>query len=343
MDETTGPPLLGGAPAASRARERLEIELQLARRAGRPAALVAVALDPLRAEGSPPDLAERVQAAVEARLRAVAGPEDPPFLREGELLFALLPGRDLEAARALAEALLAEARHLRVPGLEHELRAGLSIGLARDERDKDYWLAALFAVAAQGVEVARSRGGECVSHTELYSLCQRKAERAGPRPRVAIPPELEARALASASAARPAAPSSGPGHTAPRAAPRAPQPAAPMAPSDAPAIAADAAEAPPGELLDAIEARDREHRAEVERLERRIAKLMETLDATERELRELARRQDEGPGVASRYREVQGLAADDERFQLKNALMERILQANLELREILRAQHGATR
>jgi hypothetical protein len=89
--------------------------------------------------------------------------------------------------------------------------------------------------------------------------------------------------------------------------------------------------------------RERAHRAEVELLERRIAKLMETLDATERELRALARRQTEPDGIASIYREVQGIGEEDSRFKMKAALMEKILQANLELREILRNAGEASR
>jgi hypothetical protein len=109
----------------------------------------------------------------------------------------MLAGRELDEARAQAVRLVEEAKHLRLPGVERDLRVALSIGLARDERGKDYWLETLLLVAAEGVEIARGHGGEAVAHTELYALCQRKAERSGARPPIVIPADVEAKRLAS--------------------------------------------------------------------------------------------------------------------------------------------------
>lgn len=324
---------------------RMEIELGLARRAGRQAALIAIAIE-LPAEAVGADVQGRALSAVEALLRAEAPEPAPTIARTAELLYALLPGRELEQARTLAERLVERARQLEIPGLGRELRASLSIGIARSEPAKDWWFATLADVAREGALLARTRGGESVAHTELYALCQRAAERAGPRPKVVLPPEVVAHGAqlaphtpAAAPQKRPAAPAS----------PRTPAPArAASAPAAIPAAAPAPMQSAPqpaevagaSELEEVLAAREREHREEVELLERRIAKLLGTIEEHEKELREVMRRQSEG-GVPSIYREVQGLSSEDEHYRIKAGLMESILQANLELRECLRSRGEA--
>ena len=67
-------------------------------------------------------------------------------------------------------------------------------------------------------------------------------------------------------------------------------------------------------------------------LRRRIAKLRHTLETSEAELIELARRKDVTPGIASFYRTVQGLCESTLDRRVKEALLERIYLANLDLR-----------
>lgn len=76
-----------------------------------------------------------------------------------------------------------------------------------------------------------------------------------------------------------------------------------------------------------------QHERELERAERRIAKLAASLQATERNLRRLAESRAFDPGLASVYREVQGLTEDAAFAELKREMLAKIFEANLRLRE----------
>lgn len=84
-------------------------------------------------------------------------------------------------------------------------------------------------------------------------------------------------------------------------------------------------------LRKSLEAQATEHRMEVALLERRINKLDDALKESERELRRMATATSVDDGLQSAYRGVQGLNEHEENFETKNALMEQILEANLEL------------
>ncbi len=81
------------------------------------------------------------------------------------------------------------------------------------------------------------------------------------------------------------------------------------------------------------------HEQELETARRRIAKLTATLLATEENLRRLAESKGFDPGLASIYREVQGLAEEETFAELKREMLAKIFEANLKLRE----QRGADR
>jgi hypothetical protein len=69
----------------------------------------------------------------------------------------------------------------------------------------------------------------------------------------------------------------------------------------------------------------------IDRLERRVAKLIATLEATELALQRALVTKYLDTGIASLYRVVQGLSADDPQNQQKREMMKEIFQANLEL------------
>lgn len=83
----------------------------------------------------------------------------------------------------------------------------------------------------------------------------------------------------------------------------------------------------------AREARQREHRRELELLERRIQKLQALLAETEAELSRVRDARDADPGAASIYDRVQGLDPRDSLRERKGALMAAIFAANLEMRQ----------
>jgi hypothetical protein len=90
------------------------------------------------------------------------------------------------------------------------------------------------------------------------------------------------------------------------------------------------------ELDEARESRDGEYLDRIAMLERRVTKLLEALHQTEEKLVKVANaRSLDADGLASIYREVQGLAGDEKDFELKKKLMAAIFEANVELRRAL--------
>jgi hypothetical protein len=71
---------------------------------------------------------------------------------------------------------------------------------------------------------------------------------------------------------------------------------------------------------------------EILQLERRVAKLVQSLETTEKVLDELAKMKDVEHGIASIYRTVQGLATGAFDREKKIEMLERIFLANLDLR-----------
>ncbi len=72
-------------------------------------------------------------------------------------------------------------------------------------------------------------------------------------------------------------------------------------------------------------------RREVEQLHRRIAKLTGSLEMTEQEIARLRKVKNIDDGVASLYRDVQGLSDTDGRSEVKKELMGEIFRANMHL------------
>ena len=85
-----------------------------------------------------------------------------------------------------------------------------------------------------------------------------------------------------------------------------------------------------------LEALSVDHDRQVDVLERRVAKLNASLDATEKALKLMASKKDVDPGIASLFRTVQGLAVDAPLFEQKQMILESIFLANVELQ----AQHA---
>jgi hypothetical protein len=73
----------------------------------------------------------------------------------------------------------------------------------------------------------------------------------------------------------------------------------------------------------------------IDRLERRVAKLVVTLQETERALQRSLVSQNLERGIESLYRAVQGLSASDPNAEQKRGILNKIFQANVELRSAL--------
>ncbi len=88
-----------------------------------------------------------------------------------------------------------------------------------------------------------------------------------------------------------------------------------------------------GERRSTIAAQQAARDHEVDRLQRRIAKLSDALTETEGRLAHVAHAAQVAPGISSVYREVQGLDRGDQLFARKRELMGQIFRANLSLRK----------
>lgn len=283
----------------------------------------------------------------------------------------LLIGPDPARLEAACQAWTTGAQTLRVDGLEAPVRVGLRIGYAVTQPGKRQFLDTLLEVAREGLQVARCRGASACVHTRLYDLFQGRfeRERGTPGPMVTAsepivpgePAREGQRAQAPVSETRPAAP---PPATMARAAswvepPEATSPAGPAARVDPDR---ERRERELGALLE-IQRRENELlRARlqalesglapdlalggvarlqppdddrVDRLERRLAKLVRSLEDAEGRLAEVSRARVE-PGLPSVYRSVQGLDPDAPQHDLKVALMRDIFEANVRLRDQLR-------
>lgn len=85
----------------------------------------------------------------------------------------------------------------------------------------------------------------------------------------------------------------------------------------------------------AAAAQIRERDAHVDRLERRIKKLVQSLEETEAALKQVAAMKNIDLGIASLYKAVQGLPMEESNRQLKQELMAMIFHANVDLQKRL--------
>lgn len=84
-----------------------------------------------------------------------------------------------------------------------------------------------------------------------------------------------------------------------------------------------------------------EFELELARQERRVSKLVESLERTEKVLARVAASKDLEEGIESLYRTVQGLDGGDASSQQKRELLSKIFEANLALRQARAAAEGS--
>jgi hypothetical protein len=87
------------------------------------------------------------------------------------------------------------------------------------------------------------------------------------------------------------------------------------------------------ELISKVSSDEGEYQRQIELLERRVSKLTNSLGMTEAELQRVLRSKNLDSGVSSIYKSVQGLSGDEVQGELKKAMMEKIFEANVELRK----------
>lgn len=91
----------------------------------------------------------------------------------------------------------------------------------------------------------------------------------------------------------------------------------------------------------AVAAQMAEHRRQTDLLEKRIAKLTSLLGVTEEELKRVMAMKNIDAGVASIFRTVQGLSAEDSQAETKKGLMSEIFKQNMSIQKRQKASANA--
>jgi hypothetical protein len=248
----------------------------------------------------------------------------------------VVPDVDIQQALALARALVEAGRRLSMEVGGRRRRISLSCGLAHSRHRSHPSLATCVAVAQEGLRVAAAGGGRRAVHSEVYAA-------------FALPEEEPAPDAAPAREVEPATPAQ-PAREVEL--PRGPQPAltrrAEPVPGDddGPASGQPARDGPRGlhaggavPQAPSVPAESSGSAPpsgpESELLHRRLTKLTVELERAEAEIARLrAALTHDQAGLASIYREVQGLSDDAPEAELKREMMERLFQANIALREL---------
>lgn len=278
------------------------------------------------------ELAEQLLSASGRGLESGLAGSSGQVVRDGDEWIALVPRSNLEQAEGLACAVLNACRAEVAPLIEGATGWSMSLGVSHDARGTWRQFQTLVEVARRGAEVATQRGGNRWVHTELYGLYESPNT-----PRASAAGVSSSRVSSGGAAAIPSQPPPQPVEVE-AARPTASPPSAEALVSQLLERAAHDAELRArllGELRGwggtGSEKSDPVHQR-VDLLERRIAKLIAALNESEQRWQKAGELIGSEPGLASVYREVQGLTDDEQHFELKQHLMEQILEENLALR-----------
>jgi len=245
---------------------------------------------------------------------------------EGDRLLALFPHTSPDAANFLADRFLRGVRAFRFRGGGRTMRVSLSIGLSHNGHGGPLSFDTLVRVAEEGLAVADAGGGDRVVETELYQLYEAQRVRGVPE-LYALPEQREP--LEDGIHRRRLLALVGEEGDLERAAARLAEEIMAQALSELEAESGPAA--PQAATLP--DEREKAYLREIENLQRRVNKLTRSLGLTEEELNRIRVLKNIDPGLASIYREVQGLSVEDAHAELKRELMARIFEANLDLQK----------
>jgi diguanylate cyclase (GGDEF)-like protein len=335
-----------GLFSAEQIQRLMRVECERAKRHKYPLVVLLIAVDRL---GQLQDLygtgiKDEIQRSLAELVRSASRSSDFLGCSIDDRVLVIIPHTPPEGASILARRVLEGARKMRIECEGRPMRVSVSIGGAHNQRPGELDFELLLEVARGGLDVAAQSGGDRYVHSELYEFFQKKRER-------------EARAQST------------PG-TAP--APIAAAPAASVAAQAAQVseeallrqftggligdrlrellgvgqsidpdtvariervVVAQALQELKAELVRALSQRDQEHGRQVDQLERRIRKLTEQLGLTEEQLQKIMRMKTADPGLASIYKDVQGLSFDEVQSELKKELLSKIFEANVALRK----------
>jgi hypothetical protein len=249
---------------------------------------------------------EQSREGLDALVRARVQPDPPLVFHVGERVWVLVTATDVREAEGYARELVHAGRRRRI-------RISVGLGLSLPGVRFEVWL----RVAEEGLAVARNAGGDRAVHTEVYELVERQLAGASfgiSGTAAEVPAPNAAQDTASARGAPATLDSSKPKQPAPSR----------VDPTAASPKRIDADEPP---VLHGVLA------SRLELLERRIERLSRAMDSIDARLARVeGRGRASEEGIASIYREVQGLELDAPNVSLKRQLMAAIFEANLALR-----------
>lgn len=303
---------------ADEVRQLMQVEFERAKRYHYPVACIMVQVDRLEQLATVHGHESReeiLRAVVELVKRATRAGDLLGYLIDDRLL-AVFPHTNAVSVGFLCKRLLEGARQLQFAAGGGTIRITLSIGISHNEHPGAISFETLERVAEEGAAVADAGGGDRSIETELYQLYEQQ-----PKPEeqpegddyrqrleslvaqegdferavAMIAEEISARVMRESR----------------QEAQEAPAPAAPT--------------------LD--DGREEAYQREIDNLQRRVAKLSQSLGLTESEVNRLRRLKSVDDGISSIYRDVQGLGDQDLQAVLKKELMEKIFEANLDLRK----------
>ena len=239
-------------------------------------------------------------------------------------LWVVLPHTSPREVTFMLKRLLAGAKQMRFGSGGRTQTITLSIGVSHNQHPEARNFDVLERVAEEGVAVATASGGDRFVETELYGLHERQRE---PEP-VSMPqpdPAAVAQYGGEDYRQRLIELMSTDGSL---------EQAAGALAEEIIARALAETEAEREAITTAPLDSDKEmaYQREIDNLQRRIAKLTQSLGLTEQEIARLRNLKDVDDGVASLYRDVQGLNPADARAELKKDLMSAIFEANLDLK-----------
>lgn len=330
------------SPAQVRA--LMAAEFERARRYGEPLAGLLIGVDRLGqltdfyGYEAKAEILEAIAELMNENLRA----GDFLGCRIEDSLLLILPYTGRDGARALARRILSGARALVFEGGGRTLRVSVSISAAYSDNPSSNHFSGLLEVTGNGLRAATEDGGDrFIEWKPVESDFDRlrrdledriqslRSDLPGGAPREAA--SMQDIAPAPLAVATPAAPASEEAPVA-ESVPSAPQE---LSLSTKLRSLLDAQAAEGQEDSAALQSKIQElltqHNRQIDVLERRISKLTRNLELTEDELKRMSLLKDVDVGVASIYRDVQGLNADSESREAKKHMMANIFEANLEL------------
>ena len=254
--------------------------------------------------------------ALESVIRALPGAGGVLIAKRDERLVVLLPTRSLEQVEGLAAALFEAWDRLQSDG---SLQCTFPVvGLAYVPEDAELHFETVVRVAEEGARLALFHDRGCTVHAPRYAEVEEEVRREVGVERATITPvergatsgtPVEVRSL--------------------------------WKPAEHAPPAVNGVAAPEGEPI-AGPSRNGEE-AEIDFLRRRVAKLLQAVEASEQRVAVLENHRTGDTGIASIYRDVQGLTGGEEHFDRKSALLLQIFEANLALRSRPSSDRGGPR